>query len=144
MPNANNEHDDFNGRSFTTQRAVENFNDFGFNDRASAVVVSGQPWEVCDDAGFRGHCYILRPGNYPSLSSMGLGERISSARWVDRNGQFAPDRWAPQPLPGQVTLYARDNFRGPSFSTTSDTFHPGKVADDQIIAPVNRDRVGGP
>ncbi|HEY8973238.1 MAG TPA: beta/gamma crystallin family protein [Burkholderiaceae bacterium] len=114
------EYDNYGGRSFTVHDPIESFQRIGFNDRASSVVVTGRPWEVCDDSGFHGHCYILRPGNYPSLSSMGLGERISSARWVDRNGNFPPDRWAPPPLPGQVTLYERDNFRGPSFSTTSD------------------------
>src|SRR4051812_38915279 len=112
------EYDNYSGRAFTVHDPVDSFQRIGFNDRASSVVVSGRPWEVCDDAGFRGHCYILRPGNYPSLSSMGLNERISSARWVDRNGQFASDRWAPQPLPGQVTLYARDNFRGRALSTS--------------------------
>jgi len=114
------EYDNYSGRAFTVHDPIDNFQRGGFNDRAASVVVTGRPWEVCDDAGFRGHCYILRPGNYPSLGSMGLNDRISSARWVDRNGQFAPDRWAPQPLPGQVTFYERDNFRGPSFSTTSD------------------------
>ncbi|HEY9024404.1 MAG TPA: beta/gamma crystallin family protein, partial [Burkholderiaceae bacterium] len=112
------EYDNYGGRAFTVHDPVDNFQRIGFNDRASSVVVTGRPWEVCDDAGFHGHCYILRPGNYPSLSSMGLNERISSARWVDRNGQFASDRWAPQPLPGQVTFYERDNFRGRAFSTS--------------------------
>ena len=112
------EYDNYGGRAFTVHDPIDNFQRIGFNDRASSVVVTGRPWEVCDDAAFRGHCYILRPGNYPSLSSMGLNDRISSARWVDRNGNFPPDRWAPQPLPGQVTFYERDNFRGRSFSTT--------------------------
>ena len=114
------ENDNYSGRAFTVHDPIENFQRIGFNDRASSVVVSGRPWEVCDDAAFRGHCFVLRPGNYPSLSSMGLNDRVSSAREVDRNGNVPDDRWAPQPLPGQVTFYERDNFRGRSFSTTSD------------------------
>ena len=114
------ENDNYGGRAFTVHDPIDNFQRIGFNDRASSVVVSGRPWEVCDDAGFRGHCYVLRPGNYPSLSSMGLNDRVSSAREVDRNGNIPDDRWAPPPLPGQVTFYERDNFRGRSFSTSSD------------------------
>ncbi len=114
------ENDNYGGRAFTVHDPIDNFQRIGFNDRASSVVVTGRPWEVCDDAGFRGHCYVLRPGNYPSLSSMGLNDRISSAREVDRDGNIPDNRWAPPPLPGQVTFYERDNFRGRSFSTTSD------------------------
>ena len=114
------EYDNYGGRSFTVHDPIESFQRIGFNDRASSVVVTDRPWEVCDDAGFRGHCYILRPGNYPSLGSMGLNDRISSARETDHNGNVPDNRWAPPPLPGQVTFYERDNFRGPSFSTTSD------------------------
>jgi uncharacterized protein YcfJ len=114
------EHDNYAGRAFTVHDPISDFQRIGFNDRASSVVVDGRPWEVCDDAGFRGHCFVLRPGNYPSLSAMGLNDRISSAREADRNGQIPDDRWAPAPLPGQVTFYERDNFRGRSFSTTSD------------------------
>ena len=114
------ENDNYSGRAFTVHDPIDNFQRIGFNDRASSVVVNGRPWEVCDDAGFRGHCFVLRPGNYPSLSSMGLNDRVSSAREVDRNGQIPDNRWAPAPLPGQVTFYERDNFRGRSFSTTGD------------------------
>ena len=114
------ENDNYGGRAFTVHDPIDNFQRIGFNDRASSVVVSGRPWEVCDDAGFRGHCYVLRPGNYPSLSSMGLNDRISSAREADRNGNIPDNRWAPPPLPGQVTFYERDNFRGRSFSTSTD------------------------
>ena len=112
------EHDNYAGRQLTVRDPIDNFERAGFNDRASSVVVTGRPWEVCDDAGFRGHCFILRPGNYPSLSAMSLNDRISSARGVDRDGQYPDNRWAPAPLPGQVTFYENDNFQGRSFSTT--------------------------
>lgn len=88
----------FHGRSFTTNRQVGNFERFGFNDRASSVVVARDRWEVCDDARFRGNCIVLRPGRYPSLEAMGLGDRVSSVRMVSRNARIDDDRYAPQPV----------------------------------------------
>lgn len=114
------EYDNYGGRAFSVHDPIDDFHRTGFNDRASSVVVTGRPWEVCDDAGFQGHCFVLRPGNYPSLSTMGLNDRVSSAREVDRNGQVPDNRWAPPPLPGQVTFYQDEGFRGRQFSTTSD------------------------
>ena len=40
------EGEDFHGRAFTTERRVENFREFGYNDRASSVVVDSGRWEV--------------------------------------------------------------------------------------------------
>ena len=77
------EHDGFQGRSFTTERPINNFQRFGFNDRASSVVVSRDRWEVCEDVRFRGRCVILRRGQYPSLAAMGLNDRVSSVRNVE-------------------------------------------------------------
>ena len=93
------EHEGFEGRSFTTDKQVGNFQRLGFNDRASSVVVGrGERWEVCDDARFAGHCIVLRPGNYPSLAAMGLNDRVSSTRMVNRNARVEDDRFAPAPL----------------------------------------------
>ncbi len=74
------ENNDYQGRSFVTRNQVDNLERFGFNDRASSVVVEGDSREVCEDANFGGRCAILRPGRYPSLSSAGLNDRISSVR----------------------------------------------------------------
>jgi len=114
------EWDNYGGRAFTVHDPIGDFRQIGFNDRASSVVVTGRPWEVCDDTGFRGRCFVLRPGNYPSLSSMGLNDRVSSAREVGHDRHIADNGWAPAPLPGQITFYGRDGFGGRSFSTTSD------------------------
>lgn len=81
------EHDNFGGRSFTADGSVNNFRDYGFNDRASSVVVSGQRWQVCDDARFGGRCVELRPGRYNSLSDMGMNDRISSVRSIGYEGR---------------------------------------------------------
>lgn len=74
------EHDGFRGRSFTTDRSVGDFVRFGFNDRASSVIVRSGRWELCDDARFGGRCVVLRPGRYASLSVMGMNDRVSSVR----------------------------------------------------------------
>jgi len=114
------QNDNFGGRSFTANSPVHDFRDFGFNDRASSAVVTGEPWEVCENAEFRGHCILLRPGNYPSLGAMSLNDRVSSAREADRNARWTNDQYAPPPLPGQVTFYENDNFQGRTFNATSD------------------------
>jgi hypothetical protein len=78
------EHDNFGGRSFTAERQLGDFSRAGFNDRASSVIVRGGRWILCDNARFSGNCVTLRPGRYPSLSAMGLNDRVSSARPDDR------------------------------------------------------------
>ena len=91
--------ENFQGRAFTTQRAVGNFQDVSFNDRASSVLVTSERWEVCEDASFSGRCVVLRPGRYPSLASMGLNDRVSSVRTVGSNARIADDRYAPAGIP---------------------------------------------
>lgn len=92
------EREGFGGQQFTTERPVGNFERFGFNDRASSVDVVGTRWEVCEDARFSGRCVVLRPGRYPSLASMGLNNRVSSVRLLDRNVRIEDRRYAPEPV----------------------------------------------
>lgn len=84
------EHEDFEGRSFTSVTPINNFLRIGFNDRASSVVVLREPWEVCDDVRFGGRCVTLRPGTYSSLADIGLNDRVSSARAMNRYPPVAP------------------------------------------------------
>ncbi len=93
------ENENFQGRSFTTQRNVVNFERFGFNDRASSVIVMNNRVEVCDDVRFGGQCTVLRPGRYPSFRTMGINDRVSSVRVVDTRSQFDEDRYAPPTYP---------------------------------------------
>jgi uncharacterized protein YcfJ len=52
---------------------------------------------------------VVRPGRYPSLSSLGLNDRVSSVRPVNRDARVAEQRFAPtSPLP----VY--DNYRRPN------------------------------
>ncbi|MEO8056900.1 MAG: beta/gamma crystallin-related protein [Burkholderiales bacterium] len=102
------EREGFQGRTFTTERPVTNFQRYGFNDRASSVVVLRDRWEVCSDAQFKGRCVVLRPGRYASLAEMGMNDRASSARLVGRNVRVSNDRFVPVPVP----VY--DNHRRPN------------------------------
>ena len=78
--------EDFRGESFTADRDIRNMERRGFNDFASSAVVRGGDWQLCEDARFEGRCAVLRPGDYPSLRAMGLGNRISSMRAVEHYG----------------------------------------------------------
>ena len=89
----------FGGRSFTTEQQVGNLERFGFNDRASSVVVLNGRWEACSDASCGGRCVVLRPGRYESLSAMGLSDRVSSVRAVNSTARYGDDRYAPAPVP---------------------------------------------
>ena len=118
------EREGFQGRSFTADRPVGNLERFGFNDRASSAIVTGEPWEVCDDVRFNGRCTVLRPGRYPSLTAMGLNNRVSSVRDVNRNARIDDNRYAPPPVADrnsgaapQITFYEREGFQGRSFTT---------------------------
>jgi hypothetical protein len=111
--------EDFRGRELSAQGAIDNLQGTRLNDRASSAIVRGEPWLVCSDAYFRGHCVTLRPGEYPSLAAMGMGDTISSARrmrgehygWRGDRGYNGPAR---------VTLYDGPNFSGRSMTIDRD------------------------
>jgi uncharacterized protein YcfJ len=99
------ENEGFRGRTFTAGRQIDNFQRSGFNDRASSVIVDRGQWEVCQDAGFRGHCMVLRRGNYESLNGMGMNDRISSVRPVGNRSRY--DNEAPAPVAAPAYEYRR-------------------------------------
>ena len=99
------ENEGFRGRAFSTSKQVDNFERYGFNDRASSVVVDRGRWEACTDARFEGRCVILRQGSYDSLSGLGVNDRISSVRPV--NQQAAYQNEAPEPLAAPTYDYRR-------------------------------------
>ena len=84
--------DGFRGESFTADREIGNMERTGFNDRAQSAVVQGGSWQVCEDARFEGRCSVLQPGEYPSLSDMGLGREISSVRAVEQRYGYNDNR----------------------------------------------------
>jgi len=99
------EGEDFRGRAFTTKRPVTNFTRFGFNDRASSVVVDSGDWVVCEDAAYKGSCVLLRRGAYDSVKRMGINNRITSTRPASRRRNDYPE--APSPLPAPTYDYRR-------------------------------------
>src|SRR5258706_1807746 len=118
------EREGFEGRSFSTEERIGNLERYGFNDRASSVVVFRDRWEVCEDFRYSGRCVVLRPGRYPSLAAMGLNDRVSSVRTVNRNARIDDHRYAPAPIAvydndeaGQITFYEREGFAGRAFAT---------------------------
>ena len=103
----------YRGPSFTADRPVGNFERWGFNDRASSAVVRDGAWEVCEDARFEGRCMVLRPGDYPNLASMGLGNSISSVRPAGRQAAYAePDRRYAQAAPAPAPAYEYQRRQG--------------------------------
>ncbi len=108
------EHDNFVGRAFSASARVKNFGAYGFNDRASSVIVESSRWEVCEHTQFRGRCVVLRPGRYPSLTSMGLSDRVSSVRAIKQAARIEERRYAPMYDAQQSQTYGynrRDNER---------------------------------
>jgi uncharacterized protein YcfJ len=93
------ENDGFRGRAFTTSKPVRNFSTFGFNDRASSVVVESGRWDVCENSNFGGACVVLRRGSYASLGDMGLNDQLSSTRPSNIRNANAPDAPAPMREP---------------------------------------------
>ena len=79
------EREGFQGRSFTTDRPVDDFDRYGFNNRASSAVVVGDRWKLCEGAQFSTPCFVIRPGRYPTLAKLGMNNLISSARPVGDN-----------------------------------------------------------
>jgi uncharacterized protein YcfJ len=75
----------FHGNAFMVRQTTPNLSPLGFNDRASSAVVERGRWQVCEDAGFRGRCVVLVPGNYPALALYDMNNRISSVRPVQGN-----------------------------------------------------------
>jgi uncharacterized protein YcfJ len=112
-------HDGFHGKRVTLVQPAPDFRDFNFNDRASSIVVEGEPWEVCQDVGFRNRCAILVPGDYPNLAAVGLGDTLSSARPAHREPPPPPPVLPPPQATGDVVFFEHPGFRGRSLGTSS-------------------------
>jgi len=73
---------DFRGNHVSLQRDAYNLSDFGFNDRASSLVVRSGVWQLCEHKDFGGYCAEFGPGEYRELAR--FNDRISSAREISR------------------------------------------------------------
>ena len=109
--------DNFRGRAVTIDQPVDDFNRYGFNDQASSASVRGGNWQFCADINFRGRCVTLSPGDYRSLASMGLDDRISSLREVRGDlgggGTGGVSR-------GRIALYDNNGFGGRGVTLQND------------------------
>lgn len=126
--------DDFHGRSQTVRDAVADLESVRFNDTTQSIRVRSGRWEACEDADFRGVCFLLEAGDYPSLD--GRANKITSLREVrggwdrgrDRDRDWEREReWdghrdrerghlPGRALGGELTLYTRDDFVGRSLT----------------------------
>ncbi|MGK5044793.1 beta/gamma crystallin-related protein [Janthinobacterium sp. GB4P2] len=126
--------DDYHGRSQTVRDAVADLEDVRFNDTTQSIRVRSGRWEACEEADFRGACFLLEAGDYPSLD--GRANKITSLREVrggwdrgrDRDREREHERdWDERrdrerghlpgrALGGELTLYTRDDFVGRSLS----------------------------
>ena len=109
------EHPNFEGKSVTTQAPMSALTRSTLNDRASSAIVTSKRWEICDADRYQGSCTVLRPGQYPSLSAMGLDDRVSSVRPVNRRVRDDDLRYAPPPnVVGDFRRRGRENvFEAP-------------------------------
>ena len=105
-------HENFHGARVTLDRPAPDFRDFDFNDRASSVIVDGEPWEVCQDVGFRSRCAILVPGSYPDLAAVGLGDLLSSARPARVDPPPPPPPPVAPPPNGDIVFFEHPGFHG--------------------------------
>ena len=128
--------DDYHGRSQTVRDAVADLEDVRFNDTTQSIRVRSGRWEACEEADFRGACFLLEAGEYPSLD--GRANKITSLREVrggwdrgrDRDWERDRDRdWEGRrghdhergrlpgrALGGELTFYTRDDFAGRSLT----------------------------
>lgn len=124
--------DDYHGRSHTVRDAVADLEDVRFNDTTQSIRVRSGRWEACEEADFRGACFLLEAGEYPSLD--GHANKITSLREVrggwdghpgrdrdrDRDHRRERDRerghLPGRSLGGELTFYTRDDFAGRSLT----------------------------
>ncbi|MGX9731295.1 beta/gamma crystallin family protein [Janthinobacterium aestuarii] len=124
--------DDYHGRSQTVRDTVADLEDVRFNDTTQSIRVRSGRWEACEEADFRGDCFLLEVGEYPSLDDR--ANKITSLREVrggwdghpgrdrdrgrDRDGRWERERGhlPGRSLGGELTFYTRDDFAGRSLS----------------------------
>mgnify|MGYP001806769772 len=111
----------YTGRSVLFTADDHNLMNQRFNDAAmSARLISGQPWEVCVDAEYRGGCVRIERDE-PDLRRIGMSRTISSVRrvgWTDGGG------WGGQPPYGgyaSLTLFSQTDLRGQRFELSDAT-----------------------
>ena len=75
------EHGNFRGSTLRAVGDVSDLGDSGMNDKASSIFISFGNWQFCEDANYRGQCFVLGPGQYSEMPQ-GMNDTISSFRRV--------------------------------------------------------------
>jgi hypothetical protein len=101
---------DFRGAQMTVRNEVRNFQDIGFNDRASSIVVHSGAWEVCEHKDFGGRCTVLERGEYRDLSR--FDNLISSVREVGHPGDRDRGDWRDRDRDGRDDRTDGRGWRG--------------------------------
>ncbi|SDA64290.1 MULTISPECIES: beta/gamma crystallin family protein [unclassified Janthinobacterium] len=119
--------DDYHGRSQTVRDTVADLEDLRFNDTTQSIRVRSGRWEACEDADFRGACFLLEAGEYPSLD--GQANKITSLREVrggwdgrrerERDRERERGDLPGRSLGGELTFYTRDDFAGRRLSVSN-------------------------
>ena len=123
--------DDYHGRSQTVRDTVADLEDLRFNDTTQSIRVRSGRWEACEDADFRGACFLLEAGEYPSLD--GQANKITSLREVrggwdgrrdrererEREHEHERGDLPGRSLGGELTFYTRDDFAGRRLSVSN-------------------------
>jgi hypothetical protein len=133
----------FRGPSQTIKGQVENLPGGGFGREVSSLIVRGGYWEVCSRDHFKGDCYVLGPGEYPSLSPA-LHDRVVAIRFLGTDSKHArrvakeerreakeerredrrearEERRENRQAQGAIDLYGGPDFRGRSVRIDSNT-----------------------
>jgi len=114
---------DFRGARVTVQRDTPDLNRFGFNDRASSVVVRSGYWALCEHNNFGGRCDEFGPGEYRSLPR---NDSVSSLREItrggrgDRGGDWRGDRDGRGPRGDDVQIFSAPRFEGAQLGVSRD------------------------
>lgn len=104
--------DNFRGRRVMADSEMTDLSSAGYNDTASSVVVRSGSWQLCDDANFRGRCVTLTPGQYPSMSQVGLNDGVASVREFNPPPAVVPHPPVVTNGAGRVVLYEGPNYTG--------------------------------
>lgn len=122
----------FQGMALGLDRANPNLADYGFDNKASSVVVRSGSWELCTEAQFRGSCLVLGPGQHATLPP-GLQRSLSSVRPKDGP---APDDSAGDPN-AAVVLYDDGDYGGKSLAVNGAIASLGKVGMGDRVSSVD-------
>ncbi|XP_073472509.1 epidermal differentiation-specific protein-like [Aquarana catesbeiana] len=94
---------DFKGDSVSIQQDTADLTSVGFLKNAESLKISGQPWFVFSEAGYRGKFRCFKEGNYNSIPA--FQKNISSMRLV-KGGLYNH----------KITVYEHINYGGKSIN----------------------------